>query len=355
MKKKAYAIIFFLLASLVTSVYAEENNQNRWYMGTKMGWSNVNPFTGNINIFKIKKENILDDILSNKLSAPILGLFLGYQFNPYFSLEVENNTNGFFPHLIFQKNKSIMQHNTMKIATKLSYPIIDELNLYTKLGGEIVWNDLISKNVFTNIFSKDSALSSSLSLGAEYVFNDSLITRLDYNWKNSFKNIINHSIKPDLGDAVFSIGWKFGKSNTNDIFSSYDPEFLNTQYSVLNENITFPFDSTELKPNAYDKLNKLSEDIRKMKLKDISIILLGHTDKIGNKKYNQKLSEDRAYSIKNYLTSKGFSRDIIIVRGVGELYSLTDQVCNDIDDKSLLISCLAPDRRVEIEVLSNIE
>ncbi|QIE02041.1 OmpA family protein [Buchnera aphidicola] len=350
MKKKACAIIFFLLTSLVTSVCAEENNQNRWYMGAKMGWSNINPFKNYINTAQTSNTNDLQETLS----APILGMFLGYQFNPYMSLEIENNANGFF-YDIFQKNQNNIRSNTIQIATKLSYPILEEFNLYTKLGGGILSQNLTSKSTFTNMFTKDSALLPSISIGAEYIFNDYLITRLDYNWKNSFKNILNSSVKPYLGDAIFSIGWKFGKSDINDIFSSYDPEVLNTQYSTINENIKFAFNSTKLQPSAYDKLNKLHEDIKKMKLKNISIILLGHTDKIGNQKYNQKLSEDRAYSIKNYLTSKGFSRDMIIVRGAGSLYPLTDQVCNDIEDKSLLISCLAPDRRVEIEVLSNVE
>ncbi|QCI23868.1 hypothetical protein D9V74_01575 [Buchnera aphidicola (Macrosiphoniella sanborni)] len=348
MKKKALAIVFFLLASLVTSVYSEENNQNRWYVGTTMGWSNLLKHKSNIS--EMSQENILKE----QKSASILGLFFGYEFNPYFSLEIENNTNGFFSSSLY-KNYGNIQDSTVQVATKISYPMTEELSFYTRLGGTLLWTDLISKNTFHNIATKDTSLLPSISLGAEYVFYDHLITRLNYNWKDHFKNIVDSSIQPDLGDIIFSIGWKFGKSNVNDIFSSYDPEFLSTQYSVLNENITFPFNSSELKPISYDKLNKLHEDIKKMRLKNMFIVLLGHSDRIGNQKYNQKLSEDRAYNIKNYLTSKGFSRDKIVVRGVGDLYPLTNQVCNNIVHKPLLVSCLAPDRRVEIEVLSDIQ
>ncbi|WAI11531.1 MAG: OmpA family protein [Buchnera aphidicola (Macrosiphum albifrons)] len=348
MKKRALAIIF-LLASLVTYVHAEENNG--WYLGTRMGWSHFNPLKYDIN----NSEFSNNDFLTENFSAPIIGLFLGYEFNPYFGFEIANDTNGFSPHFMFQKNKEYMQSNSVQLTTKLSYPLTDNFHLYTKLGGIVLWDDLSSQNSLKNFLSKKSPLFPSVALGAEYIFNEKFITRLDYNWKNSVKNILNSSIKPSLGDATLSIGWKFGTSNISNIFASNDSELFDSQYNVLNENINFPFNSTELKPIAYDKLNKLDDDIKDMKLKNISIILLGHADKIGNQEYNQKLSEDRAYSVKNYLTSRGLSRDKITVKGLGNLYPLTNKVCKDIENKPLLVSCLAPDRRVEIEVLSDIQ
>jgi len=348
MKKRALAIVF-LLASLITSVQAEQ--KNGWYLGTKMGWSHFHPLKYNVNTSEVNDE----DFSIDSISAPILGLFLGYEFNPYFGLEIENNTNGFFPHLMFKKSEENTQSNSLQIATKLSYPITDNFHLYTRLGGTILWKNLVSKETFNTLLSKESQLFPSVSLGAEYIFNGKFITRLDYNWKNSIKNIVDSSIKPSLGDMVLSIGWNLGKTNIDDIFSSYDPESFNTQYTVLQESINFPFNSTEIKPISYDKLDKLDHDLKNMKWKNLSIILLGHSDRLGNQEYNQKLSEDRAYSIKNYLISRGFSRDKITIQGMGNLYPLTNQVCKDIANRPLLVSCLAPDRRVEIEVLSDIK
>ncbi|QCI20468.1 hypothetical protein D9V67_01700 [Buchnera aphidicola (Brachycaudus cardui)] len=347
MKKRAFAIAF-LLASLVTSVQAEE--KNAWYLGAKIGWSHFDPLK--YNIIKDSKDAESDiNLLQKNLSAPIIGVFLGYEFNPYFSFEIENDTNGFFPHQMLQHAQSA-QINSVQLATKLSYPITDDFHLYTRLGGIVFWDDLTSKEDLKNMFNKESKIFPSLSLGAEYIFNKQFITRIDYTWKNTIKNIIDASIKPSLGDAVLSFGWKFGESHVNDVFSSEDDNFLNKPYTVFNENINFPFNSTELKPIAYDKLAQLDNNIKKKNLNNISIILSGYTDRLGDDEYNQQLSEDRAYSIKNYLTSKGFSRNQITIQGMGKLYSLTNQVCNDIENKPLLISCLAPDRRVEIEVLS---
>lgn len=347
MRKKVFSIIL-LLISLVSSVQSEE--ENGWYAGTKFGWSHFN-------LLKNETQNSKSSNYNNKssypLHAPILGMFLGYEFNPYFSLEMENSTNGFSPHLMFQKNKENIQLNSVQLATKLSYPITDDFHIYSRFGGQVFWDHLFTNKDLKDMFTKKSSLSPSFSLGAEYVFNKQLITRLDYTWKSSVENIINRSVKLSSGDAIFSIGWKFGQDEMSNFFSQDDSFLPDQQYTVLNENINFPFNSAELKPSAYDKLEKLDNDIKSMQLKNACIILRGYSDRIGNNEYNKKLSEDRAYTIKNYLVSKGFSRNKITVQGMGNVHPLTEQVCKHVENRPLLISCLAPDRRVEIEVLSN--
>lgn len=337
MKKRALTILV-LLASLFSTVQSKSNDG--WYLGAKIGWSNFN-------LLKYKELQPLNT--DPNVNAPVFGLFLGYEFNPYFGLEIENDTTGFHPYFMFQKSKENIQANHVQISTKLSYPITDDFRLYTRLGGMMFWENLISKQDLKNIVSKNSLFFPSLSLGAEYIFNDEFITRFDYTWKSSVDKLMSLS-KPTAGDAVVSFAWKFGQSNINDIFASYAPETSNTQYVALNENINFPFNSTALRPISYDKLKKIDNEINHIKSKNIHITLSGHADRIGNKEYNQQLSEDRAYSIKNYFTSHGISESQINIQGMGNQYPLTDQVCKNIESRPLLISCLAPDRRVEIEV-----
>jgi len=348
MKKQALTIIF-LLVSLVTSVQSKENDG--WYLGSKMGWSTFN-------ILEYEKQNPTENKKNedkDKLGTPVFGLFLGYNFSPYFSFEIENDITGSSPHyfILNKEDKKHMQVNSVQLATKLSYPITHDLKIYTRLGGMMFWDNLSSKEDVKNIFTRKSKLFPNVSLGAEYNFNERFFTRLDYTWKSDIEKIIDLSMKPVLGDFFLSFGWKFGKSPIKDIFASHIPESSGKQYVALNENINFPFNSTELKPISHDKLQKLQNDIKNIKSKNVFIMLSGHADKIGNKEYNQKLSEDRAYSIKNYFTAHGISQDKITVQGMGNEYPLTNQICKDISSKPLLISCLAPDRRVEIEVLSD--
>ena len=84
--------------------------------------------------------------------------------------------------------------------------------------------------------------------------------------------------------------------------------------------------------------------------KDGSVVVLGYTDRIGSEQYNQKLSEQRAQSVVDYLVSKGIPADKISARGMGKADPVTGSTCDNVKARAALIECLAPDRRVEIEV-----
>lgn len=81
-------------------------------------------------------------------------------------------------------------------------------------------------------------------------------------------------------------------------------------------NVTFKTDSSDLRPEFFDVLNSVS-----LVLKEFDKTLLevaGHTDNTGSAAYNQTLSEKRASTVAQYLTSKGVRSDRIITVGAGE-------------------------------------
>ena len=80
-----------------------------------------------------------------------------------------------------------------------------------------------------------------------------------------------------------------------------------------------------------------------------AIVVIGHTDRIGSEHYNQKLSEQRAHSVMKYLVARGVPAEIISARGMGKSQPVTGTKCNALRGAELK-ACLAPDRRVEIEV-----
>jgi OOP family OmpA-OmpF porin len=92
------------------------------------------------------------------------------------------------------------------------------------------------------------------------------------------------------------------------------------------------------------------------KLNDVSklelVLVTGHTDRIGSQAYNQKLSERRANAVRDYLVSKGVARDKIETLGMGKTQPVPGVVCNQAypKERKALIECLAPNRRVEVEV-----
>ncbi len=121
------------------------------------------------------------------------------------------------------------------------------------------------------------------------------------------------------------------------------------QKVTLAADALFDFDKAVLRPEGKAKLDKLSGDIKGIKLE--VIIAVGHADRFGTDAYNQKLSEKRAEAVKAYLVSKGVEPNRVYTEGKGEKQPITkaDQ-CKGPKSKKV-IDCLQPDRRVEIEVI----
>ena len=110
----------------------------------------------------------------------------------------------------------------------------------------------------------------------------------------------------------------------------------------------FEFNKATLSPQAKTLLD--SEVIAK--LKDLGTIryinVNGHADRLGSSQYNQKLSERRAEAVKAYLVSKGASVGSLETFGFGK--TLPSKSCPDQKDRKALIECLAPNRRVVVEI-----
>lgn len=82
------------------------------------------------------------------------------------------------------------------------------------------------------------------------------------------------------------------------------------------EDSHFDFDSAALNENGKTILNynaKLLKESPKMKIR-----IAGYTSASGTKEYNQKLSERRATSVKNYLIQQGIASDRLTKIGYGE-------------------------------------
>ena len=121
------------------------------------------------------------------------------------------------------------------------------------------------------------------------------------------------------------------------------------QKITLASKALFDFDKAVLRPDGKAAID--SEIISKLALiQRLDLVLVtGHTDRIGSQAYNQKLSERRADAVRDYLVSKGVPRDKIETLGMGKTQPLPGVVCNQKNFKEL-IACLAPNRRVEVEV-----
>ncbi|QLI82699.1 OmpA family protein [Chitinibacter fontanus] len=124
---------------------------------------------------------------------------------------------------------------------------------------------------------------------------------------------------------------------------------------TLKSDALFDFNKATLKPAGKDALDALVVEVKNLKPTEGSAIVVGYTDRIGSEKYNQALSERRAEAVRAYLVAQApNAADMIKAEGRGEANPVTGDTCNNIKDskktRAKLVECLAPDRRVEVEV-----
>jgi outer membrane protein OmpA-like peptidoglycan-associated protein len=80
--------------------------------------------------------------------------------------------------------------------------------------------------------------------------------------------------------------------------------------------VLFDFNKATLRPGAREKLAKISGIV--LAHPGLKLEVEGHTDSVGTDEYNQKLSEQRAASVRDYLVQQGVSTANIAARGFGE-------------------------------------
>lgn len=86
--------------------------------------------------------------------------------------------------------------------------------------------------------------------------------------------------------------------------------------------VLFDFNKYTLKPAAREKLAKVSGIL--LAHPDLKVQVEGHTDSIGSEEYNQKLSEERAGSVKDYLVSQSVHDDNVTAEGFGKNDPIAD-------------------------------
>lgn len=116
---------------------------------------------------------------------------------------------------------------------------------------------------------------------------------------------------------------------------------------TLQAEVLFAFDKYDLKDEGKKILDV--EVVEKMKAHpEVELVLItGHTDRIGDEKYNQRLSERRANAVKKYIASQGIAESRLHAVGKGETMPVVE--CKGVRGKRL-IDCLQPNRRVVVEI-----
>ena len=108
--------------------------------------------------------------------------------------------------------------------------------------------------------------------------------------------------------------------------------------------ILFDFDSSTLRPEGYNNLQKLVSIINRDT--DTILVIVGHTDSSGDDSYNLRLSERRAQSASTYMISQGLPASRIQTVGRGEYEPIAENTTDAGRQKN---------RRIEVAIVASPE
>ena len=110
---------------------------------------------------------------------------------------------------------------------------------------------------------------------------------------------------------------------------------------IFDERVLFDFDKSTLKQSGKEALKGYLKEARAHLKSARTVKITGYTDNVGSKKYNLKLSQQRAKAVRDYLVKLGADPKKMKVSGVGEAKPIASNKTKE---------GRAKNRRVEIEV-----
>ncbi|MDE4018233.1 porin OmpA [Glaesserella parasuis] len=357
MKKSLIALAVSGLA--VASVANAAPQANSFYVGAKAGWAT---FHNDINQLNSKYKNdaryatSANGYVINRNSVTY-GVFGGYQIIDNLAVELGYD---YFGRVRGNKQEfRAFKHSAhgTHLSLKPSYEVLNGLDVYGKVGAALVRNDY--KRYFqTREPVKSHNLKTSLIVGAgvEYAILPELAFRVEYQWLSNVGNFTKAEMKenrratynysPDSHSVTAGISYRFGQGAAP---VAAAPEVV-TKNFAFSSDVLFDFGKANLKPASAQTLDAAHTEIVNLGLANPAVQVNGYTDRIGKDAANLTLSQKRAETVANYIVSKGVNPANVTAVGYGEANPVTGNTWDAVKGRKALIVCLAPDRRVEIQV-----
>ncbi|WP_332739632.1 OmpA family protein [Hydrogenophaga sp.] len=310
-------------------------------------------------------------------------LYGGYQFNPHLAVEGGYFDLGKFGYTAFGANAlgvpgtldGEMRVRGLNLDLVGTLPLTGKLSALGRVGLNYAKaNDRFvgSGSIIQNSTASKSQANVKYGVGLNYAFNDALNMRLEVE-----RYRVNDAIgnKGDIDMVSVGLVYRFGGPAPQPMQRAAAPEPVfvappapapvvvqapppapvapavvpPTRVSLSAESL-FGFDASTVKPEGRADLDKFARDLASANYQTVTVE--GHTDRLGSDSYNQKLSEQRATAVKNYLVTSGkLDGSKISAVGKGETMPVTKPGdCKGTKRTAALVACLQPDRRVDVEV-----
>ncbi|MEP7194884.1 MAG: OmpA family protein [Saprospiraceae bacterium] len=151
----------------------------------------------------------------------------------------------------------------------------------------------------------------------------------------------NSKIKNVKLDTAKTVQSKTTESNNNKILKGLDKDKIKVGQTIKIEKLYFKSDSSNIDSASYTVLEEVYDFL--IKNPKIKIEIGGHTNAIPPHEYCDKLSSNRAQTVREYILKKGISSDRITSRGYGKRVPIST---NDTKAGRIL------NQRVEIKIIS---
>jgi len=368
--KKLHAICLASLAAM-GSPQVLAQNAGHFYGGAGIGQSQSKINDNQINNAVVGASATTTSITHDDTDAAYK-VFGGYQFNPYFGLEA-----GYFNLGQFGFKSATSPTGTLDGRMKIdgvnidmvgTLPVNDQLSLLGRLG----MHNARTRDTFSAtgaVALSDTSLEMTeknykAGFGFAYKFSQSMSLRGELE-----RYRVNDAVggKGDINVASLSLVFPFGRTPEpapkvvervvyQPVIVAAPPaeapvaERLRVSF---NADVLFGFDRAMVSPAGKRALDKFTTELNGVEYDHITIE--GHTDRIGAKTYNEKLSLQRADAVKTYLVSRGvIPAGKITTIGKGSSMPITEAgVCKGIPTSTAVIACLEPDRRVDLDVMGS--
>ena len=225
-----------------------------------------------------------------------------------------------------ENGKDIYEFNLYKEAQPIPVTyvkgVVYDVDTKQRLEASFELMDLESAQTIVNINSNpdNGEYLVCLPIDKNYAFNVSKKGYLFYSDNFSLKNLADPS-KPYLMDIAL--------------------QPIKVGQKMVLKNIFYETDSYELKPESKAELGKLIAFIKDNP--NVQIEIGGHTDNVGSKEHNEKLSNNRAKNVFDYLVNHGINSMQLSYKGYG--FSATIASNNTEEGKAL-------NRRTEFKIIA---
>ncbi len=312
------------LGKSINTPYAERTPFLHPDMKTLYFSSDGHAGMGKIDVFKSTR---LSDTSWTQWSEPVnLGIEINSPNKEYGYKISTDGTKAYFTH--FLANHSDIYYVTLpeedrpEQVTIITGKVTDNQNI--PLEADIIWEDLATGKKIGNLKTDPNTgqYIITLPLGKNYGF---YVSKQEY-------YPVSENI--DLTDE------KNSRNITKDFQMTKIEDIIQNNASIELNNVFFDFDKYELKKESYPELQRLADFL--ISQPDIKGEISGHTDNVGSKEYNKKLSHNRANAVASYLIELGCNKNQLVTVGYGDEKPIADNLTEEGRQQN---------RRVEFKVI----